>query len=76
MRINLINYGKIYSKHPNDLSIKNHYYKLYREYKKSRKLSYRQHKQKILEQLESLHENNPKRYWNLVNDLRGEKLCC
>jgi hypothetical protein len=23
MRINLINYGKIYSKHPNDLSIKN-----------------------------------------------------
>jgi hypothetical protein len=57
MRINLINYGKIYSKHPNDLSVKSQYYKLYREYRKSRKLSYRQHKQKIL------------KYIKLSNDL-------
>lgn len=41
--------------------------------KKSSKLYYRQYKQKILEQLESLHENNPKLYLEFaVNNLRGQ----
>ena len=36
MRKNLINYGKIYSSNPKDPMVKNHYYKLYREYNKCR----------------------------------------
>ena len=72
-RHNLINYGKIYSKFPKDTAVKNHYYKLYREYKRLRKFKYKEYKQSILDQLESLHENNPKLYWNLVNELRQNK---
>ena len=73
MRSNLVSYGQIYSKFPKDSSVKNHYYKLYREYRKLRKYKNRQFKQTILNQLESLHDNNPKLYWNLMNDLRGSK---
>jgi hypothetical protein len=32
-RLNLINYGKIYSKFPRDNYVKNHYNKLQREYR-------------------------------------------
>lgn len=72
-KTNLIKYGIIYSKFPNDNSVKNHYYKLYREYKKLRKFKYKQYKQSILNQLENLHEDNPKLYWRLVNDLKESK---
>lgn len=74
MRSNLINYViNVYSKFPKDNSVKNHFYKLQREYNKLRKFKYRQYKQSILNQLESLHDDNPKLYWNLVDDLRGQK---
>ncbi|CAG2212132.1 unnamed protein product [Mytilus edulis] len=46
MRKNLINYGKIYSSNPKDPMVKNHYYKLYREYNKCRKT-----KRKFLRQI-------------------------
>jgi hypothetical protein len=69
----LINYGKIYSKFPRDNYVKNHYYKLQREYNKLRKFKYRQYKQTLINQLDSLHDNNPKLYWNLINDLRQQK---
>jgi hypothetical protein len=59
-RLNLINYGKIYSKFPRDNYVKNHYYKLQREYNKLRKFKYRQYKQTLIKQLDSLHDNNPK----------------
>ena len=72
-RLNLINYGKIYSKFPRDNYVKNHYYKLQREYNKLRKFKYRQYKQTLINQLDSLHDNNPKLYWNLINDLRQQK---
>ena len=71
MRRNLLNYGKIYSKYPKDPSVKNHFYKLYREYTKSRKYKCRQYKQSILKKLETLHEENPRSYWKLIDKLRG-----
>ena len=70
MRKNLINYGKVYSKYPNDPLVKGHYYKLYREYSKARKFKYRQYKQSLLQQIESLFDSNPKAYWKLINDLK------
>ena len=72
LRFNLIEYGKIYSKYPKDVYVKNHYYKLLREYNKLRKFKFRQHRQSILNQLESLHDNDPKLYWSLLNDLRKQ----
>jgi hypothetical protein len=37
------------------------------------KFKYRQYKQTLINQLDSLHDNNPKLYWNLINDLRQQK---
>jgi hypothetical protein len=31
-----------------------------------RKFKYRQYKQTLIKQLDSLHDNNPKLYWNLI----------
>lgn len=73
MRMHLLNYGKIYSKYPKDPLVKNHFYKLYRQYNKTRKQTYRQYKQSLLNQLENLHADNPKLYWNLINDLKDTK---
>ena len=72
-RSNLIDYGKIYSKFPKEPAVKNHYYKLKREYNKLRKFKYREYRKSILDKIESLHDENPKLYWNLVNDLRKTK---
>ena len=73
MRSNLLNYGKIYSKYPNDPAVRGHYYKLYREYNKTRKLKYRNYKQSLLQQIELLHDDNPKQYWQLINELQGKE---
>lgn len=49
-------YGKIYSKFPKDPTVKNHFYKLYGEYTKTRKYKCRHYKQSLLKQLEMLHD--------------------
>ena len=73
MRNNLISYSKTYSKYPNDPSVKGHYYKLLRIYSKTRKLKFRQYKQSLLDQIEKLHTENPKQYWQLIDELRGKE---
>ena len=67
VRGNLLNYGKIYSKFPKDPVVKNHFYKLKREYSKLRKYKYKQYRQSLIDKLDSLNEENPKLYWNIVN---------
>ena len=75
MRTNLINYDKMFSKYPKDLYIRNHFYKPQREYNKTRKQTYREYKKSLLSQLETLHSDNPKLYWNLINELKESKSC-
>ena len=70
MRFNLINYGKVFSKYPRDPQVRNHYYKMYREYTKARKKASKQYRQSILDQLVNLHDDNPKLYWQLIKDLK------
>ena len=72
-----MSYGCIYSKYPNDPKVRGHYYKLLRQYSKARKLKYRLYKQSLLHQIETLHEENPKQYWRLIDELKGsEKKDC
>ena len=73
MRIRLINYGKIYSKYPSDPTVKGHYYKILRQYSKARKIKYREYKQSLLRQIESLYEKNPKKYWQLIDELHEKE---
>ena len=65
--------GKFYGKSPKDRIFKGHYYKLYREYNKLRRMKCRKFKNDIIEKVDSLRIADPKQYWKLVNDLRAEK---
>ena len=67
MRTHLFNDGKMFSKYQKDPYIRNHFCKLQREYNKTRKQTYREYKKSLLNQLETLHSDNPKLYWNIIN---------
>ena len=71
-RKSLISKGELLSKFPWDPIVKGSYYKCYREYNKLRKYKQRNFKQKILQNLDSLRENNPKSYWNLIKELKED----
>ena len=73
LRAQVFAHGKLYGKFPKDPIIKGHYYKLYREYNKLRRMKCRKFKNDIIEKLDSLRIDDPKQYWKLVNDLRAEK---
>lgn len=73
MRQHLVNYGKIYSKFPKDPQVKNHFYKLYREYNKQRKFKRKEYKNNLLHELESMSDNNPKQYWSMLNELQEKQ---
>lgn len=70
MKRNLLSYSTIYSKCPNDPYVHGHFYKLLRQYNRSRKLKKRQFREGILNQIENLESNNPKEYWELVKKLK------
>ncbi|CAC5360537.1 unnamed protein product [Mytilus coruscus] len=69
----LISKGKLLSKFPFDPIVRGSYFKCYREYNKSRKRKKREFKQKILDSLDGLREDNPKEYWNLIKSLKDDK---
>ncbi|CAC5370517.1 unnamed protein product [Mytilus coruscus] len=69
----LISKEKLLSKFPFDPIVRGSYFKCYREYNKSRKRKKREFKQKILDSLDGLREDNPKEYWNLIKSLKDDK---
>ena len=71
MRTHLFNDGKMFSKYQK----RSLYYKLQREYNKTRKQTYREYKNSLLNQLETLHSDNPNIYWNFINELKESKSC-
>ena len=71
MRSNLISLGKLYAKFPNDPYIKGKYYRNNRLYNKSRKAKYKDFMNSMFHKLEKLQSENPKHYWQLVNDIKG-----
>ena len=73
MRYRLINKGKLLSKFPYDPLVRGAYFKLYRQYNKTRKFKKRTFKQSILNQLDELQSSDPKAYWNLIDNLTESK---
>ena len=61
------------TKFPFDPLVRGSYFKCYREYNKVRKHKKRQFKQKVLDSLDELREDNPKEYWKLINSLKEEE---
>ena len=72
MRKRVIANGKLYSMFPSDPIVRGRYYRLYRLYNKAKKVKERQFKKQLLEQIEDLHSDNPKEYWNLIDMLKDE----
>ncbi len=62
------------SKSPNDPFLRGRLIKNRKEYKKLLKLKKREHHNGLIKKLESLESKNPKEYWNLLKQLRNNKL--
>ena len=69
----LISKGKLLTKFPFDPLVRGSYFKCYREYNKVCKHKKRQFKQKVLDSLDELREDNPKEYCKLINSLKEEE---
>lgn len=72
MRNRVIANGKLYSMFPGVPVVRGRYFKLFRIYNKTKRNKERQFKTQLLEQIEILHSENPKEYWNLIDMLKGE----
>jgi hypothetical protein len=59
------------SKYPKNPFIRGAFHKSNKEFAKLRKLKKREYTQNILDKLDNLQTNNPKKYWRLVNSLRS-----
>lgn len=59
-------------KQPFDLSLRNAYFKQYREYRKLLKFKKKNYTKNVFSKLDELESNDPKAYWNLVNSLKHE----
>lgn len=58
--------------HPFDVSVRNNYYKHYREYRKLLKFKKKHFTKNLFSKLDDLESSDPKTYWNLVNSLKNE----
>ena len=72
MRRYLDQKGHLYAKYPSDPFIRGSYYKFRKLYVKSCKRKRKEYKGHVIEKLERLHENDPKAYWKLLEDLKSE----
>ena len=60
-------------KQPFDVSLRNSYFKHYREYRKLLKFKRKNYTKSVFSKLDDLETNDPKTYWNLVNSLKAEQ---
>ena len=73
MRRMLDQKGYLYAKCPCDPFVRGFYYKFRKLYVKSCKRKRKEYKSQIIEKLEQLHENDPKAYWKLLEDLKKQR---
>lgn len=65
--------GGLYSKYPTDPYIRGSFYKSRKLYSKACKLKQRMFKETMIDKLNTLNENDPKAYWDLLNKLKEDK---
>ena len=58
--------------HPSDISLRNSYYRYYREYRKLLRFKKKHYTKNLFSKLDDFESNDPKTYWNLVNSLMAE----
>jgi hypothetical protein len=72
LRKALFTKGGLLTKFPNDPIIRANYFKCLKVYRKKCKQKSREFRQGVLNQLETLHESNPKGYWELLKKLKDD----
>ena len=65
----------LFLKYSNDPIVRSRYFSTLKQYRKLRKLKSRQFRQEIINQLDTLYDNNPNEYWKLL-DRCPEKCRC
>ncbi|CAG2233338.1 unnamed protein product [Mytilus edulis] len=60
---------KLLKKFSKDQIVKRSYFSLLKLYRKTRKQKLKEFRRSVVDELDNLHENNPNKYWNLLNDL-------
>ena len=60
-------------KQPFNVSLRNSYFKHYREYRKLLKFKKKNYTKILFSKLDDLESNYPKAYWNLVNSINKEQ---
>jgi len=71
MKRELRNLGKRMQQNPNNPDIKNNYFRLLKEYKKTVKSTRKQFYNSMINKLDMLHENDPKAFWKTLDKLKG-----
>jgi ribosomal protein L20 len=61
-------------KNPSNPFLRGSFYKCLKTYRKARKSQMHKYNQELIEKLDSLHEQNPKAYWKLLDQLKRAKL--
>jgi hypothetical protein len=59
-------------KYDRDPQVRSQYFSSLKQYRKPRKMKWRQYRQIIINKLDSLYESNPKEYWKLLDQLKSK----
>ena len=70
MRKQMLYKSKQYSKYPCDPAVRGSFFKYRKLYSRQGKKKSKQFKENLIEKLNSLFENDPNAYWNLLKDLK------
>ena len=72
LKKNLDKKSKLFERYPRDPHVRGALFSTLRTYRKTRKSKIKEYHRKIIYQLDSLLENNPKKYWSLLDDIANK----
>ncbi|CAG2226863.1 unnamed protein product [Mytilus edulis] len=72
MKKELRNLGKKMQQYPNNAHIRSNFHRLRKEYNKSLKLARQKFVNDLVTKLDTLHENNPKLFWETIDKLKNK----
>ena len=72
LKKNLDQKSKFFERYPRDPRVRGALFSTLKIYRKIRKSKMKEYHRKIIDQLDSLLENNPKKYWSLLDDIANK----
>lgn len=71
MKRNLYDKYKLLNRFPNNPQIRSSYFSSLKQFRKMRKCKFKSYKKDLIDKLDNLLENNPKEYWELLDQLKN-----